>query len=342
MTQLYKPEWLEMVKEDALDPAMPIVDAHHHLYDDEVRNATFGRFMTPQFLAEIQASGHNVISTVYCEAHKSFADTNSPAELQAVGETRQANAVAEEAHRLAPNGPRICEGIVFNADLMMGDRVDSVLQAHIDAAPERVRGVRDNVANDPDVPLPYTVSSKVILDEAMHDGVRCLVRRNLAWDVWVFHPQLGDVAAAARALPDARIVLNHLGTPLAVGRYKDRMAETFVEWRKALAEVAAQPNVNVKLSAMFMPFCGLSFEDRDRPPTSEEAAAAIGDYYQAAIELFGPERCMFTSNWPRDRVTISYPVLWNTYKRMVAGFSQDERNAMFHGTAARVYRLSAL
>lgn len=335
----YQPDWLDLVREDAIDPDLPIIDAHHHLYDDPVRNATMGRFLVDEFLSEIAASGHNVVSTVYVEAYKSFLDAG-PEELRSVGETRRANSVAEETLLKAPGGPRLCEGIVCNANLMLGERLGPVLDVHHQTAPRRLRGLRDHTASDPDVEIPYVVPEGMMRDPAFLAGVRCLAERDLSWDVYVFHPQLPDVAAVAAALPNLRIVLDHVGAPLAVGRFKDR-AETFKGWRVSLADVARLPNVNVKLAGMLADYVGGDFEGKPKPPTSEEVLRHTQDYYRAAIDLFGPDRCMFASNFPRDRVAVSYGVTWNVYKRIAAGYSDNERAAMFHGTAARVYRLKS-
>ena len=335
----YKPEWLDLVREEALDPDLPIIDAHHHLYDDEVRNATMGRFLVDEFHREIAESGHRVVSTVYVEAYKSFLD-DGPEALRSVGETRRANRVADEALQRAPAGPRLCEGIVCNADLMLGERLDEILQVHLDTAPNRLRGLRDHTATDPDVSIPYIVPADLMRAPEFRAGVKCLGRRNLVWEVFIFHPQLADVAAVAAALPDVTVVLDHIGTPLAVGRFKDRRAETFRAWRTALAEVARLPNVNVKLAGMLADFCGGDFEGQPRPPTSKQVADVTQDYYRAAIDLFGPSRCMFASNFPRDRVAISYGVTWNAYKRVASDFTAEERKALFHGTAARVFRLA--
>lgn len=334
----YKPDWLNLVQEQIIEPDLNIIDAHHHLYDDPTRNSTMGRFVTDEFLAEIAASGHRVVSTVYAEAYKSFLD-DGPAELQSVGETRRANSIADEALQRSPGNPRLCEGIVCNASLMLGERLDEILQVHQDTAPQRLRGLRDHTATDPDVNIPYSVPHGMLAEPAFRAGVRCLARRSLVWDVFVFHPQIPEVAAVAAAIPDVTVVLDHIGSPLAVGRFKGRKDETFAEWHTSLAEIAKLPNVNVKLAGMLSDYCGGDFEGQPMPPTSAQVAEFSQDYYRAAIDLFGPERCMFVSNFPRDRVAVSYQVIWNAYKRMVADYSPAERAALFHGTAARVYRL---
>lgn len=336
----YKPEWLNLVQEAPLDPQVPIIDPHCHLYDDPVRRATMGGFMTDEFLAEIHNSGHDVVSTVHCEAYRTFIDEDAPAELQAVAETRAATRVGEESAARDPSGPRLSEGIICNADLTLGDRLDEVIEAHRAAAKGRLRGVRSLTMSDPEIPLPYAAAFDLMAEPAFVAGARRLVDHGLSWDAAAFHPQIPQVAALAREVPELVIVLNHVGMPFYQGRFSDRFAETYQDWLRMMTDLAQCPNVYVKVSGLLMGFSGRSFENRDTPPTSQEAADAMRDHYLPTIDLFGPGRCMFTSNFPRDRLTISYGVLWNAHKILAAGFSADERDALFRKTAARVYRLA--
>lgn len=336
----YKPEWLNLVQEAPIDPARPIIDPHCHLYDDPVRRATMGGFMTEEFLAEIHNSGHNVVSTVHCEAYRTFVDEDAPPELQAVAETHAATRVGEEAAARDPNGPRLSEGIICAADLTLGDRLEDVIAAHREAAKGRLRGVRAATMSDPEVPLPYSVPVEVMADPAFRAGVKRLIDHDLSWDAAAFHPQIPQVTAIARDMPDLTIVLNHVGMPFYLGRFKDRFEETYQDWLRMMTDLAQYPNVYVKVSGLLMSFSGLSFDARDTPPTSQEAADAMRSHYLPTIDLFGPERCMFTSNFPRDRLTISYGVLWNAHKLLAASYSVDEQNALFHDTAARAYRLT--
>lgn len=95
----------------------------------------------------------------------------------------------------------------------------------------------------------------------------------------------------------------------------------------------------MKLGGLGMSRCGFAWNARPTPPTSNELAEATRPYYLFCIEQFGPSRCMFESNFPVDKVSYSYNVLWNSFKRITQDFSPRERAAMFHGTASRVYRL---
>ncbi len=135
------------------------------------------------------------------------------------------------------------------------------------------------------------------------------------------------------------IILNHLGGPIGVGSYAGRRADVYARWKTDLAAVAACPNVVLKVGGIQMVVNGFGWHERERPPTSDELLAANRDWYLYAIEQFGPERCMFESNFPVDRLSCSYTALWNQFKKLSQGFSDAERAAMFHDTAQRVYRL---
>ena len=146
----------------------------------------------------------------------------------------------------------------------------------------------------------------------------------------------------ARDFPDTTIVVDHLGTPLGIGPYAGRRDEIFDVWRKDMTELATCPNVNVKLGGMAMPWNGFGWDAAERPPTSDEFVAAQGRYYHHAIDAFGPDRCMFESNFPVDKLSLSYGVLWNAFKKIAAGCSDDEKESLFRGTASRFYRLDGL
>ena len=132
-------------------------------------------------------------------------------------------------------------------------------------------------------------------------------------------------------------MLNHLATPLAVGPYAGRTEVIYTDWQRGVAEVAACPNVVMKLGGLMMPWTGFGFELRAKPPTSDELVAAQGRHYHEAIALFGASRCMFESNFPVDKTGVSYDVLWNAFKKIAARYTEAEQDAMFYGTAARVY-----
>lgn len=324
--------WLDQVVEPVADPAARIVDPHHHLWP--VGGAL------PYGLAELEAdtgSGHRIENTVFVECRAAYR-TTGPAHLAPVGETQF---VASEA--TGSRNPLIA-GIVAHADLTDGDRLDEVLDAHGEAGLGLLRGIRHAGARDPHpeaLMIPGRAPAGLYADEAFRAGVAHLGRRDLTYDTWHYHHQNRDFAALARAVPGTTLVLDHFGTPLGVGAYADRREEIFEQWTLDIAEIARCENVVAKLGGLAMPDNGFGWHQAPRPPTSDDLVAAQRRYYLHTIDCFGPNRCMFESNFPVDRFSLSYRVVWNGFKKMVADFSADERDAMFFGTASRVYRLAA-
>jgi L-fuconolactonase len=322
--------------EDVLEPALAICDPHHHLWDHPGH-----RYLLDELLADT-GSGHDVRSTVFVECLSMYRAAG-PAALRPVGETEFVNGIAAMSASGRYGATRVAAGIVAFADLALGDQVGAVLDAHMAASP-RFRGIRHAAGWDASeaVRNSHTNPPPGLLGDArFRRGFGQLARRGLTFDAWCYHPQLPEVADLARAFPDTTIVLDHFGGPLGIGPYRDRRAEVFAGWRTALRGVADCPNVVAKLGGLVMPLNGFGFHKRAVPPTSVELADATRDWYRHAIECFGVERCMFESNFPVDRVSASYRVLWNSFKRIAAGFSSSEKAALFHDTAVRVYGLQA-
>jgi predicted TIM-barrel fold metal-dependent hydrolase len=163
--------------------------------------------------------------------------------------------------------------------------------------------------------------------------------RDLIFETWIFHPQLGELADLARAFPRLRIVLDHIGTPLGVGSYANRREEVLADWRRGIDELAACPNVHIKLSGLAMHHTGFGLEDRAVPASSEELAGLWQPYIASCIEAFGPQRAMFASNFPVEKLTCPFPVLWNAFKLLAAGCSEHERRQLFCENARSLYRL---
>jgi predicted TIM-barrel fold metal-dependent hydrolase len=265
---------------------------------------------------------------------------DGPLELRPVGETEFAESVAREAATRAAE-PLICAANVGFADLTLGAEVGDVLDAHIAASP-RFRGIRHCTAWDASELIHKTHTNptpQMMSSASFRAGFRELARRDLSFDAWVFHPQIGEVADLARAYPNTRIVLDHLGGPLGVGPYSGRRDEVFALWRQSIRGLSECDNVLVKLGGLLMPLNGWRLHKRATPVGSEEVASLCRDYHLHAIDCFGVDRCMFESNFPADKPSVSYTVLWNAFKRMTKGFSEAERHALFHDTAARCYRL---
>ena len=237
---------------------------------------------------------------------------------------------------------RACAGIISFADLALGDAVAPVLEAHIAASPNRFRGIRHAAGwhASADIRNSHTNPPESLLaDSAFRKGYAHLGRLGLSFEAWLYHPQIPELTNLARAFPDTPVVLDHFGGPLGIGPFAGKHDEVFEAWRPAIAELARCPNVCAKLGGINMPLNGFGWDKQPVPPTSDELVAATRHYYDFTIEQFGPERCMFESNFPVDKVSCSYLVLWNSFKRVAAGFSASEKAALFHDTAARVYRL---
>lgn len=328
-------DWLARREEPILDPARPIVDPHHHLWD-----RPDWEYMLPDLLADLNA-GHTVVATVFVQA-RAFHRADGPEEMRPVGETEFVNGVAamSAAGRYGP--ARACAGIVGHADLRLGARVQAVLDAHLRAGNGRFRGIRHITAwdDEPTALNPgYPMPAKLMEDRAFREGFRVLANNGLTFDAWLYHPQIPELTALARAFPEARIVLDHVGGPLGIGRYEGKRDEVFAAWQPAIRELAGCPNVFVKLGGLGMRINGFGFERADVPPSSEMLAAAWKPYIETCIEAFGARRCMFESNFPVDKGSYSYAMCWNAFKRLAGGASEDEKTALFSGTAARFYRL---
>ena len=322
--------WLELVVEDVVEPDLAIVDPHHHLWPD-------GGAM-PYGLADLHADtgdGHLIEQTVFVECHAAYRTGGDP-EFAPVGETEF---VAGEATR---DPERLISAIVAHADLR-SPRLDEVLEAHEAAGRGLLRGIRDALshAKHPEVlRIPGRAPAGLYADPAFRAGVARLGERGLSYDTWHYHYQNPEMLELARAVPGTTMVLDHFATPLGVGPYASQRDEIFEQWKLDIAAIAQCENVVAKIGGMAMPDNGFGWDSADRPASSDEFVAAQRRYYLHAIECFGPERCMFESNFPVDRFSLSYRTVWNAFKKLTADFSPDERTAMFSGTARRVYRLT--
>ncbi len=326
--------WLAQAEEEVLEPELEICDAHHHLWEGKPGR---GRYLQGELLADVERGGHRVVSSVFVECGAMYRP-EGPEALRPVGETEFVDGV------VVPRGaPRVAAGIVSHADLTLGDGVRSVLEAHRAASPDRFRGIRHSTRWDPSGHLGIGRASPppgLLGDATFRRGFALLGELGLSFDAWLYHPQISELTALARAFPHTTIVLDHFGGPLGVGPYAGRRGEVFADWRRAIGELATCPNVVVKIGGLQMRINGFGWHERDRPPGSEELAAAIRPYTLAAIEAFGPERCLFESNFPVDKLSCSYRVLWNAFKRVAASFSPNEKRLLFHDTAERIYNLT--
>jgi predicted TIM-barrel fold metal-dependent hydrolase len=328
-------EWLDQVKEPILEPERRICDPHHHLWD-----RSGNRYLIDELAADT-GSGHNIVSTVFVECLSMYRADGDEA-MKVVGETEFVQGVAAMSASGGWGPCRAASGIVGHARLLLGDAIQPVLEAHVAASPNRFRGIRDASAwhPSPDIRNSHTNPTQGMLaDPQFRKGFAHLVNLGLSFDAWFYHPQMDELADLARAFPQANIILDHFGGPLGIAQYAGKQRDVFNEWFAGITRVAACPNVVVKIGGINMPINGFGWDKRPLPPTSEELAVATREYYDISIELFGPNRCMFESNFPVDKVSVSYPVLWNSFKRIAAQYREDEKDALFYGTATRTYRI---
>jgi len=345
------------VPEIILDPELPIIDPHHHLWDrrteitkelppsgdgfvDLVRAVP--RYLFDELMADLK-SGHNVRSTVFVESGAMYR-ADGPEAFRCVGETEFVGGMAAMSASGQYGDVRACAGIVGHADLCFGDPVADVLLSHVAAGHGRFRGIRQHAPydDDPEVLGPAIagrVPAGLYLDAKFRQGFRHLRELGLSFDAWVLEPQLPDVIDLARTFPDTSIVLDHAGTPLGLGRYAGTREGRFGIWETNIETLAACANVSIKIGGFGMPLCGWRAHMAGPDETSDVLAAQWKPYVESCIEAFGPDRCMFESNFPVDRFSATYIALWNAFKLLTTGCSADERRSLFSGTASRVYRL---
>ncbi len=324
-------EWLARRVEEAVDPDRPIVDAHHHLWD---RSAS--TYLADELLRDT-TSTHHVVGTVFVECRSKY-DRTAPAHLQPVGETAF---VAAQAAAMRGRGTTL-GAIVGFADLAH-DALDEVLDAHEAAGDGLFRGIRHATAwsDDPVVGRAHTDPTEGLMGtNAFRRGAARLAERGMSFDAWLYHPQLDELVALARTLPELTIIADHLGAPLGVGRWAGRTAEVDEVWRASLTELASCPNVWMKIGGIGMAhYYGTDWASAAAPPSSEQVAAHWQDRVRWCIDTFGPDRCIAESNFPVDRQTLPYPVLWNSLQIMAAPYSDDEQDRLFHDNAVTAYRL---
>jgi predicted TIM-barrel fold metal-dependent hydrolase len=332
-------DWLGLTVEEPLDPDLPICDPHHHLWDHNSARVA-ERYLLDEILEDV-GSGHNVVSTVFIECGSMFKN-DGPESLRPIGETEFVNGIAAMSASGLYGRPRVAAGIVGTANLSLGDAVAPVLDAQIAAGGGRFRGIRRAAAWDADAAVPKHRTSPgpgLFQRDDFRAGFAHLAPRHLTFEVWCYHPQIPDVTALARTFPNTTLILNHFGGPIGVGAYSGKAQDIYAEWRTSIAELATCPNVVAKLGGINMEVNGFGWHERPRPPSSQELIDATRPYYEYTIERFGVDRCMFESNFPVDKASCSYTVLWNAFKRLTADYSAAEKAKLFHDTAAHVYRL---
>jgi predicted TIM-barrel fold metal-dependent hydrolase len=330
-------DWLALTQEPTPEPEIPICDPHHHFWDFRSERIPYQRYLVHELAADFNC-GHNLRSTVFIEARAMYRP-DGPVELRPVGEVEFVQGLAA-ASATGLYGPcRAASGIVGHADLKLGDRVEPVLEALQAASPNRFRGIRHTVTWDPHPEIENREKEGVLATAEYRAGARVLARMGLSLDTGVCFPQLPELAAFAKSVPNLTIILNHLGGLTRIGPFARRDDEVLPVWRRGLAAVADCPNVHLKLGGIGMPRLGFDWHTRARPIGSEELGASMAPLMTYCIEQFGPQRCMFESNFPVDKVSFSHHILFNAFKRFSKGYSTSERAALFHDTAARAYRI---
>lgn len=346
---------VDATSEPVLEPDLAIVDPHHHLWDlrpllpmfPEPRHRFIEALLPAayytfdQFNAEVAESGHNIIATVFMECG-AFYNAAYGDHLKPVGEVEYVNGVAAQSASGLYGNARLCAGIVGHADLMRGAAAGEVLDELMEASPERFKGIRHQGAWDADPEVlgpPFHAPPDLYRDPTFREGFAELGKRGLSFDAWILEPQIGDVIDLARAFPDIPICLDHCGTPLGNASYEGKLQERFPMWREAILELGRCENVMVKLGGLAMHNCAMPEKGPAAGIGSEELAPLWKPYIETCIEAFGTKRAMFESNYPVDRWGATYPVLWNTFKRITTSASADEKAALYAGNASRFYAL---
>ncbi len=333
------PNWLRQWREEILDPEQPIFDAHHHLWDrpDE-------RYLLDEFLADA-GSGHRIVGSMFVECSAMFRP-DGPVGMRAVGEIEFANGIAAMSASGGYGSTRVAAGLVGFADLHMGAGVDEILATQVRAAGGRLAGIRQMSVWDEDVTLrgkqaPPKVPPVpgMLSDPRFRDGFRQLAANKLVFDAWVYQRQLPELEELARAFPETRIVIDHFGGVMRVGEYKLAPEENFRNWAETISAIARRPNCVMKIGGLGNRMCGFEYDARPSPPSSEELARDWEPYVRRCLDTFGPERCMFETNFPVDKASFTYAANWNAFKRLAAPLSAAGRDRLFFGTALEVYGL---
>ena len=332
-------KWLDQFKEEIVNPEQEIVDSHHHLWSGS-RKGRWSDYLLKDLWKDTD-SGHNIRKTVFIECRSNYR-TDGPEYMRSLGETEFAAKIAEESQKSLGAHAEV-SAIVSFADITLVNLLDEILDAHEDAGRGLFRGIRYSGAFDENresfIDPIRLVAKNLFSRKDFIKGVRKLGLRGLNYESWLFHHQIKSFTDLAHAVPDTLLIMDHLGGPLGVGPYEGKQEEIFKKWKKDIEELAKCENVFIKLGGMAMPNNGFAWHKQSIPPSSDEFVDKHGKYYLHAIECFGPNRCMFESNFPVEGVSISYHVLWNGFKKIVNHFSENEKEMMFSNTATLVYNL---
>ena len=323
--------WLKQVKEDILDPERPIIDPHHHLWPGEL----------PYLLDDLWKDtddGHNIKKTVFIECSQEYS-LDMDESFQPVGETIFVRDIALEAKN-QPDKAQI-SGIVGHVDLL-ANNVSDVLDRHLEEGHGLFKGIRhaggwdhhDEIGNS-----HHNPQKNLYLSDEFSEGLNELENKNLTFEAWQYHHQINQVSILAREHPNLKIVLNHFSGPIGIGPYKDMRNEIFEQWKKDIDELVKNKNVYAKLGGLAMPINGYNFHKQSMPPSSDQIVEAQKNYYDYSIKSFGPERCMFESNFPVDKQSVSYHVIWNAFKKISKDYTEEDKEYLFLKSAKNFYSL---
>jgi L-fuconolactonase len=337
-TQPPREDWLsKALPEPAVEPDLPIVDAHMHLW----HHASGHRYFVEDYAKDVAASGHRIEASIFIDCNAMYR-ASGPARLKSVGETEFALGQSAIAASGKYTDTRVAAGIIACADLSSGELVEETIAAHLAAGNGKLRGIRQRAKWDADPVVAAAVSVArpgLYREIEFQEGVRLLASKDLILEASIYHPQIPDVTALAHAVPEATIVVNHSASPLGYAGYRGREREVHRDWLRDMTDLATCPNVMIKLGGLLMTLAAFDFGAAPRPPTSAELADLWRPYIEPCVSLFGPQRCMASSNFPVDKAGFGYGTVWNMFKRITATYSDTEKKAIYEATAARIYRI---
>ena len=324
-------EWINKGQEPPVDSEQRIIDPHHHLWERG------GSRYRAEELSEDTSRGHTVTDTVFVECLANYRK-EAQKELRSIGETEF---VVDESVRSKELKGCNISGIVAFVDLSLGHKINDLLEAHQEVSGEMLKGIRHATAwsSDPDISISHSKPSEGLMtNKAFLEGIRSLGTRNLSFDAWMYFDQLHELHDLAKEAPNTRIIINHLGAPLNLGKWKKKQDNVQAIWKSELQKLAKLENVYLKIGGIGMEnYFGTNWVSRTHPPSSDEVVTVWNERILWCIETFGTEKCMFESNYPVDRQTLPYSVIWNTFQKIVQTFTASEKDDLFWVTARSVY-----
>ena len=341
MSNLSQAEWLAQVSEEVIDPDQRIIDPHHHLWPGVSIDSS--QSSTQYLLEELWAdtgSGHNVTHTVFIDCGQCYWDL-ADSNLNPVGETEFVKALADLSKENSQQAT--ISGIIGHVDMLLGFESERILEKHLEVGQGLFKGIRHAGGWDPHPNVRnshHNACEGLYLKSDFLDGLQTLAKLGYVFEAWQYHHQIPQITQLADKFPDLTIILNHFSGPLGIGPYANKEKEIFAQWQKDLKVLSQHQNVYAKLGGLAMPVNGFGFHTQTQPPTSDEFLTVQKKYYETALEYFTPARCMFESNFPVDKASISYAVLWNAFKKLARSYSPEEKDSLFYKTATEVYRIT--